>query len=182
VLCALLSLRRGPGVRHQQCGAIFFWYIVSISKGTRFRIFQRDDFSCQYCGRRAPDVTLEPDHIVPKSQGGPDDMDNLVTACFDCNRGKSDRPLQPQPQNPTHVKRGYVLCWLVSVFGPDFQGVTTHDIEFFASIQTYRLYDTIIRTKIFRETSHTQRLLMDPIGHMKGLLELADGEKEEQAA
>lgn len=163
-------------------GNLFSGGSVSISKSTRFRIFQRDDFSCQYCGRRAPDVVLEPDHVIPTSQGGPDDMDNLVTACFDCNRGKSDRPLQPRPQNPTHVKRGYVLCWLISVFGPsDFQGVTTEDLNFFASIQTYCLYDVIIRTKIFRETSHTQRLLMNPIDHMRGLLELRD-EEEEQVA
>lgn len=66
---------------------------MGVSKKTRFEVFKRDLFTCQYCGRRPPDVMLECDHIVPKADGGADDMANLTTACFDCNRGKSDRPL-----------------------------------------------------------------------------------------
>lgn len=59
----------------------------------RFEIFKRDDFTCQYCGRRSPDVVLEVDHIVPQSSGGSDDVVNLITSCWECNRGKSDVPL-----------------------------------------------------------------------------------------
>lgn len=59
----------------------------------RFRIFKRDGFTCQYCGSKAPDVSLEVDHIIPVSNGGSDDESNLTTACFDCNRGKSDSDL-----------------------------------------------------------------------------------------
>lgn len=59
-----------------------------LSKKTRFEVFKRDSFTCQYCGKSAPDVVLEVDHIKPVSEGGTDDMLNLVTACFDCNRGK----------------------------------------------------------------------------------------------
>jgi len=40
-----------------------------------------------------PDVTLEVDHVVPRSRGGTDDPENLVTSCQDCNRGKSGAPL-----------------------------------------------------------------------------------------
>lgn len=65
----------------------------SISKKVRFEIFKRDSFRCQYCGRSAPDVVLEIDHIKPVSDGGTNDITNLVTSCFDCNRGKSDRLL-----------------------------------------------------------------------------------------
>lgn len=55
---------------------------------TRFAVFKRDKFTCQYCGRGAPTVVLRVDHIHPVAEGGEDDMINLVTACFDCNAGK----------------------------------------------------------------------------------------------
>lgn len=61
-----------------------------LSKKVRFEIFKRDSFKCQYCGQSSPDVILEVDHIKPVSDGGTNDMTNLITACFDCNRGKSN--------------------------------------------------------------------------------------------
>lgn len=73
---------------------------MSLSKRTRFEIFKRDCFTCQYCGRRPPEVVLEVDHIEPKSKGGSDDQINLITSCADCNRGKSDKRLgevHPRP-------------------------------------------------------------------------------------
>lgn len=66
---------------------------MSLSKKTRFEIFSRDKFTCQYCGRKVPDTVLEVDHIIPKSKNGTDDFINLITSCFDCNRGKSNRQL-----------------------------------------------------------------------------------------
>ncbi len=66
---------------------------MSIGKGKRFEIFKRDGFMCQYCGQRPPDVILEVDHVHPSSKGGSDDPLNLVTSCFDCNRGKRDKVL-----------------------------------------------------------------------------------------
>lgn len=68
----------------------------SLSKKTRFEVFKRDGFKCQYCGRSAPDVVLEADHIVPVCAGGDDGLLNLVTSCFDCNRGKSGNQLSDQ--------------------------------------------------------------------------------------
>jgi hypothetical protein len=67
---------------------------MSVSVRTRFEVFKRDRFTCVYCGRHPPDVLLEADHVIPDAAGGPADMDNLVTACWDCNRGKSDRMLE----------------------------------------------------------------------------------------
>lgn len=61
-----------------------------ISARVRFEIFERDGFTCQYCGAKAPDVELHVDHIVPVSKGGTNDPGNLVTACARCNLGKSD--------------------------------------------------------------------------------------------
>ena len=65
----------------------------TISKKLRFEVFKRDSFKCQYCGKCAPDVILEVDHIEPVSKGGDNDVMNLITACNDCNAGKSDRLL-----------------------------------------------------------------------------------------
>jgi hypothetical protein len=65
----------------------------SISKKLRFEVFKRDSFTCQYCGRKAPDVILEVDHIHPVSKGGKNDLLNYITSCVDCNQGKSDRLL-----------------------------------------------------------------------------------------
>jgi len=64
-----------------------------ISKRLRFKIFQRDSFTCNYCGQKPPKTILEVDHIVPVSKGGDDMEENLITSCFDCNRGKSDKSL-----------------------------------------------------------------------------------------
>lgn len=64
-----------------------------IPKKVRFEVFKRDSFKCQYCGRNAPDVVLNIDHIIPVAKGGTSDISNLITSCFDCNSGKSDRQL-----------------------------------------------------------------------------------------
>lgn len=64
-----------------------------ISKSTRFEVFKRDEFTCQYCGRTSPAVILEVDHIVPVSKGGTNDLMNLITSCRDCNRGKGAKSL-----------------------------------------------------------------------------------------
>lgn len=58
-------------------------------RALRLAVFERDGYTCQYCGAR--DQPLECDHIVPVSRGGGDEMDNLTTACRPCNRSKYDR-------------------------------------------------------------------------------------------
>lgn len=65
----------------------------AMSKKDRFEVFKRDSFKCQYCGESAPDVVLEVDHIKPVAEGGTNDLINLITSCFDCNRGKGKRLL-----------------------------------------------------------------------------------------
>ena len=71
----------------------------AIGEKARFEVFKRDGFKCQYCGAHPPSVILEVDHIHPVSDGGGNDSDNLVTACFSCNRGKSDISLNLVPQS-----------------------------------------------------------------------------------
>lgn len=71
----------------------------AISKRLRFEVLKRDRFSCLYCSARPPKVALEIDHILPVSKGGKNTIDNLVTACFDCNRGKSNILLDSIPDS-----------------------------------------------------------------------------------
>src|SRR3546814_12678680 len=61
---------------------------------TRFNVFLRDSFECQYCGDdfRAEDLTF--DHIVPRSRGGRTSWENVVTACQDCTLVKGNRLLR----------------------------------------------------------------------------------------
>ena len=63
----------------------------------RFKILQRDNFTCQYCGRKAPEVILEIDHKIPRSKGGLNRPDNLVVACSECNGGKGNTLLDEKP-------------------------------------------------------------------------------------
>lgn len=67
---------------------------IPIRAGLRFRVMSRDNFTCQYCGRSAPFVSLVVDHIHPVARGGTNDINNLTTACYDCNSGKSDKLLK----------------------------------------------------------------------------------------
>lgn len=68
-----------------------------ISKSLRFEILARDGFRCRYCGASAQDAAMHVDHVLPRSIGGRDEAANLVTACADCNLGKSDRRIIALP-------------------------------------------------------------------------------------
>lgn len=59
-----------------------------LSKRIRFEVLRRDNFTCQYCGRKASEVELHVDHIRSVATGGGNEMENLITACVDCNLGK----------------------------------------------------------------------------------------------
>ena len=50
-------------------------------------VFLRDRFTCQYCGKKAQDLTL--DHVIPRRQHGPHTWENVVTACNRCNLRKA---------------------------------------------------------------------------------------------
>lgn len=75
---------------------------------SRDNIFRRDDFRCAYCDS-TKDLTI--DHIYPKSRGGLNTWENLITSCFSCNSKKGDRTLEeshmkllynPIRPNPTY--------------------------------------------------------------------------------
>ena len=70
-----------------------------ISTRTRFEIFKRDGFVCQYCGAHPPNVVLHVDHIIAVARGGDSNRENLTTACDTCNRGKAAVPLSSAPRS-----------------------------------------------------------------------------------
>jgi 5-methylcytosine-specific restriction endonuclease McrA len=59
-----------------------------ISIRRRFLVFKRDHFTCIFCGKSGVGIKLEIDHKTPLSKGGGNDVNNLQTLCFECNRGK----------------------------------------------------------------------------------------------
>ncbi len=61
---------------------------------TRRNLFLRDDFTCQYCGRRCSSDHLSVDHVLPRSRGGTTTWENCVLACVGCNARKADRTLK----------------------------------------------------------------------------------------
>lgn len=70
---------------------------------TRFNVFLRDRFRCQYCGERHRGNDLTFDHVVPRSRGGETSWENIVAACHGCNAEKDDQHRRPRtwPKAPT---------------------------------------------------------------------------------
>ena len=82
---------------------------------TRFNVFLRDRFTCQYCGEAFASSALTFEHVIPRSRGGQTTWSNIVTACVPCNTGKGNslriKPRRP-PKEPTlsellAAKRGF---------------------------------------------------------------------------
>ncbi|MFH1435618.1 MAG: HNH endonuclease [Pseudomonadota bacterium] len=79
---------------------------------SRQNVYARDNFSCQYCGKRFPTPELTFDHVVPKTLGGKTQWDNIVTCCIPCNvrkRGKTPAEagmrLRKSPKRPNWIPR-----------------------------------------------------------------------------
>ena len=69
---------------------------------TRFNVFLRDQFSCQYCGHDFATLDLTFDHLVPRSRGGRTEWTNVVAACAPCNLRKGGRLAKASGMRP-HV-------------------------------------------------------------------------------
>lgn len=84
---------------------------------TRNNIYKRDGGECVYCGDNH-NLTL--DHVIPKSKGGPNSWDNLVTACKKCNNEKGDLSLEEYGKEIPIPKKPHYLMLLKSVsYMPD---------------------------------------------------------------
>lgn len=85
------------------------------SKAVRFsrrNIFERDDNTCQYCGRKFDRHELTLDHVIPRSRGGASTWTNIVLACLKCNMRKGDRAPQEtrMRQQRKPVKPHWATC------------------------------------------------------------------------
>jgi 5-methylcytosine-specific restriction endonuclease McrA len=63
-----------------------------VVKLTRKEVLLRDDHTCQYCGKRVHDLTI--DHVLPRHRGGQHAWENVVAACKHCNHRKGGKTLQ----------------------------------------------------------------------------------------
>lgn len=71
---------------------------------TRFNVFLRDGFKCQYCGQKHAVSDLTFDHVLPRAKGGATCWENIVAACESCNAAKDDKHLMKPlrwPYRPT---------------------------------------------------------------------------------
>lgn len=68
---------------------------------TKREILRRDEFTCQYCGQRLPNLTI--DHVIPRHLGGQHSWDNLVTACPSCNHRKGSHTLDQVHMHPIRI-------------------------------------------------------------------------------
>jgi len=74
----------------------------------RFSVFKRDKHTCQYCGKKAPEVVLHAEHKIAKINGGTNDLNNLVTSCATCNYGKyAEDYKEKHSEEKTLIKRTY---------------------------------------------------------------------------
>lgn len=106
-------------------------------KLTRREVFLRDSFTCQYCGIRTRELTI--DHVVPKSRAGGHSWENLVSACKTCNHRKGGKslaeahmsllrdPIRPRPNAyytiQRKLQRGLHAEW--APFVPGFEPLSS---------------------------------------------------------
>ena len=93
---------------------------------TRYNIYLRDTFSCQYCGLRLPSGGLTFDHVVPRAQGGRTTWENVVTACSPCNLKKGGRTPK-QAAMPLHIEAIRPTNWHLQEHGRSFPPNYLHD-------------------------------------------------------
>ena len=103
---------------------------------TRFNVFLRDRFSCQYCGESYPTHDLTFDHVVPRSRGGRTTWANVVTACQDCNLHKGSRlpdESKMHPRRRPHQPTSHELQENGRAFPPNYLHQSWRDFLYWDS-------------------------------------------------
>ena len=89
----------------------------SVRKLTRLEVFKRDHYTCQYCGKKTRNLTL--DHVIPRYRAGQHTWENVVSACVPCNRRKAgctpqearmklaQQPIQPRITGLFYIPADY---------------------------------------------------------------------------
>ena len=97
------SFVHSPTLTMRLPSVIALKHYISTSRNpsfTRFNVFLRDGFCCQYCTKKFATHDLTFDHVIPRSRGGRTEWDNVVTACSSCNLRKSNHLPQEIGMNP----------------------------------------------------------------------------------
>ncbi|MEO0912108.1 MAG: HNH endonuclease [Pseudomonadota bacterium] len=119
VVCTYDAVVRSPSLEMQIPSVVVLRDYVRPAKTaafTRFNLFLRDEFTCQYCGAKG-DMTF--DHVLPRARGGKTSWENVVAACGPCNLKKGSKtlrqanmhlrkpPVQPDPMQLQNIGRKF---------------------------------------------------------------------------
>lgn len=96
---------------------------MPVLRVSRKSVFARDNYTCQYCGRRNGPLTI--DHVIPRERGGGEDWNNLVCCCTKCNNKKGNRTpeeagmsLLSKPFRPKYIPYISYTKFLAAVSNP----------------------------------------------------------------
>ena len=88
-------------------------YYGKAVRWSKYNLFIRDGFTCQYCGKKLPSDKLTVDHVFPQDLGGKTEWENCVAACNPCNNRKANKrlhevgyTLKKRPVQPTVMEFG----------------------------------------------------------------------------
>lgn len=98
-------------------------------KFSRYNVFYRDNFQCQYCGKHATSDELTFDHVLPRSHGGKTEWTNIVTACHPCNSKKANKLLNEIDMKPLRFPKE-----------PQFSEITKYGSFFFKTPDIWKNY------------------------------------------
>jgi 5-methylcytosine-specific restriction endonuclease McrA len=104
ILCEYDRVVRSPSFEMRLPSVIALKEYIPLERRpafTRFNVFLRDRFQCQYCTHGFPAEQLTFDHVLPRSRGGRTTWDNVVTACQSCNLKKGNRTPRESGMRPT---------------------------------------------------------------------------------
>lgn len=74
-------------------------------KFSRYNVYYRDNWTCQYCTKKFPTTELTFDHVLPRSRGGQTSWENIVTCCNKCNTKKGSELLRESGMRLLNVPR-----------------------------------------------------------------------------
>jgi 5-methylcytosine-specific restriction endonuclease McrA len=138
-LCHYDRVIRSPSAVHRLPSVVALKQYIPQNRRppfTRFNVFLRDCFSCQYCGGAHHTSELTFDHLVPRSRGGRTSWDNVVTACTRCNLTKGSRLPQEcgmRPLSRPTVPTMYELQECGRTFPPNFLHESWRDFLYWDS-------------------------------------------------
>ncbi len=105
-LCHYDRVVRSPNAEHRLPSVVALKEYVPQNRRppfTRFNVFLRDRFTCQYCAEPYSAHELTFDHVIPRSRGGRTSWENVVTACTVCNLAKGSRLPRECNMRPLHT-------------------------------------------------------------------------------